>query len=65
MTGLWNAELLYSGVTGFDMVQGDVCCSGIPLPRLIYTTSGVQFQCRLDDNVWGYDRPQLVDPVDN
>ncbi len=61
--GLWIAELLYSGVTGFDMVQVDVCSSDIQLPRFIYTTSDMQ--CRLDDNVWGYDCPQLVDPIDN
>ena len=63
--GLWIAELLYSGVTGFDIVQVAVCSSDIPLPRLIDTTSGMQFQCRLDDNVWGYDCPQLADPMDN
>ena len=63
--GLWNAELLYSGVMGFAMVQVAVCSSAISLPCLIYTTSGMQFQCRLDDNVWGDDCPQLVDPMDN
>ncbi len=63
--GLWIAELLYSGVTGFDMVQVAVCSSEIPFPRLIYTTRGTQFQCRLDDNVWGYVRRQRVNPMDN
>ena len=63
--GLWIAELLYSGITGFDMVQVAVCSSDIPLPRLMYTTSGMQFQCCLVDNVWGYDYPQLIDPIDN
>ena len=63
--GLWIAELLYSGVTGFDMVQVAACSSDIPLPRLMYITSGMQFQWRLDDNVWGYDYPQLVDPIVN
>ena len=47
------------------MVQVAVCSLDIPLPRLIYNASGMQFHCRLDDNVGGYDCPQLVDPMDN
>ena len=64
MTGFWIAELLYSGVTGFDMVQGDVCSLDFQLPLLMYITSGVQLQCRLYDNVWGYDCTQRVGLMD-